>query len=1124
MAEQNKDRAIAYFDINYGNNPIGRIVFSLYNDLVPKTAENFRCLCTGEKGVGKSGKPLSYQGSSFHRVIKGFMAQGGDFTAGNGTGGESIYGEKFEDEGFPVKHTKPFLLSMANAGPNTNGSQFFITAAPTPHLDGKHVVFGEVIKGKSIVRRMENHPTTEGDVPTVPFTIASCGVISPDDPSISEDVSASSAEDPYEDYPDDDSHDTENPEVALEIASKLKTLGNAKFKEGKAAEALEKWQKAVRYLDVHPVLPDGTSETITKAFAELLGSLLLNSALAAHKVGGVSNATSAVDWTSRAINRLQLSDAEKAKARFRRALAYIMLHEDEDAEADLHAALALVPGDAACKIELTQLQARKKAERDKQKKVYKSLFSYHHFLEQKELFYECNNMLYPKADQQRRVMVFACRICNYDEIGENKCVYKNDLLTVTKEQVGVIQDLGSDPTLVHTLPTFPARVVEPRSTYAPFGRPFFASLTHVDAAAHPRPSFVRIDRPVQLGVLSGPIETARDAHDPVLCLYIVQPRLHRPEPADGGSARYRVTTAAAAESVLFYLLWSWIAHTPMALDVFQSSARRDSLADLRSDKDDPLARAMLPPVDEDPSVRAARERKEAIAKKRSEEIDSRLQAEWAARRKRGAPVKVLLLGQSESGKSTTLKNFQLTYARRAWSAEREAWRCVIQLNLVRSINVIANAVAQELSGNADADADAAEAETDADVDGDGASIRTVPLTEPEPEPTPSFVLTDVHRELLARLSVLRAVQRDLESKLGSGAEEDTNSADIGQAPTSAMGPPTSFRDITNRNGPSTRTDTIGPRPRKSQQEFFVRSNGWKSAVQRLRPRVSLNSRTGRDSDAADHDTAVIASVRGQMKALWVDRVVRDVVKTKQVKLLDTAELWVPVLIYFLAFVFIKILKFLFTFQSFLNDLDRVASTRYTPTDDDIIRARLRTVGVQEHSVILESGPEPGREWLIYDVGGSRSLRAQWPSYFDDVNAIIFLAPINCFDERLIEDNRVSRLDDSLQLWKLVCSHKLLARTELVLFLNKCDLLDSKLKNGVRFADYVRSYGDGENEATAVGRFLKTKFAEICIHFSKESRGLHIHFTSVIDTKATAKTLGAVQDGILRTNLRHLDLI
>ncbi|KAJ9657825.1 Peptidyl-prolyl cis-trans isomerase D [Coniosporium apollinis] len=372
------ERSRVFFDVTLGRNHLGRITFELYNDIVPKTAENFRALCTGEKGKGKSGHPLHYKGSSFHRIIKQFMIQGGDFTRGDGTGGESIYGEKFEDENFAIKHDKPFLLSMANAGPGTNGSQFFITTVPTPHLDGKHVVFGEVLSGKSVVRALENTPTGPNDKPNADATIVDCGELTGDDyERATEKTTAPDATgDPYEDYPEDENNGGEwTAQAVLKIAGELKEFGNKAFKSGDARVGLAKYQKGLRYLREFPEpddAADGEAGGLQSEANKLKFTLHSNSALLQLKLSAyddaLSSATSALEVPG-------IGDAEKGKALYRRALAKAGRKDDEEAIADLEEALKCVPGDAAISKERDAAKKRVAERKKKEKAAYSKFFS-----------------------------------------------------------------------------------------------------------------------------------------------------------------------------------------------------------------------------------------------------------------------------------------------------------------------------------------------------------------------------------------------------------------------------------------------------------------------------------------------------------------------------------------------------------------------------------------------------------------------------------------------------------------------------------------------------------------------------------------------------------------------------
>lgn len=369
-------RPKAYFEISIGGVRKGRIVFELFSDVVPKTAENFLKLCQGDAGMAKTKPdvPLSYKGSIFHRVIKDFMLQFGDFTNFDGTGGESIYGEKFEDENFTLKHDKPFLLSMANAGPNTNGSQAFITCAPTPHLDGKHVVFGEVIQGKRIVRLIENQQTDqENDRPLRDVKIEECGVL-PEDYEIPKDAELTPTDeygDNYEETLKDDSKvDKSDFKSVLKAVEFVKDIGTQQYKKQNYSIALAKYLKCDKFLKEYA--PENLPEESLKTINDFRVSIPLNIALCALKTEDYQKALVA---GTEVLYAEAANEKAKAKALYRRGLAYIGLNDPDMAMTDLEMATTFQQGDPAILKAIQETKVKRKALNDKQKKSLSKMFS-----------------------------------------------------------------------------------------------------------------------------------------------------------------------------------------------------------------------------------------------------------------------------------------------------------------------------------------------------------------------------------------------------------------------------------------------------------------------------------------------------------------------------------------------------------------------------------------------------------------------------------------------------------------------------------------------------------------------------------------------------------------------------
>ncbi|KIY68130.1 heterotrimeric G protein alpha subunit [Cylindrobasidium torrendii FP15055 ss-10] len=474
----------------------------------------------------------------------------------------------------------------------------------------------------------------------------------------------------------------------------------------------------------------------------------------------------------------------------------------------------------------------------------------------------------------------------------------------------------------------------------------------------------------------------------------------------------------------------------------------------RPDDINPFTNTIRPPPNETPTEMTARLKSEEEAKRRSDKIDEDIQqARKQAKRERNI-VKVLLLGQAESGKSTTLKNFRMCYAPQDWERERAGWRAVVQLNVVRSIVSILNIVEAEINGEPVHDYSGSDSDSDASLLED------------------TFRFTPSHQLLVVKLAALRSVETDLQRTLGLGVDAAQFSLSMSATPFDAY--------------------NTGSSARRKTRELAVRH--WAQAV-----------KTNDNVRSIDSVAEVLANLKNEMITLWNDKTVQLVLERRRMRLPDSAEF-------------------------FLAQLDRIATRTYSVSDDDIVRARLRTVGIQEYEVQFNHSPvevplvDGAWKWRIYDVGGCRTMRAAWLPFFENTNAVIFMCPLSCFDERLDEDPAVNRLEDSTILWQAICSTKILERTQLIVFMNKCDLLKRKLKQGVQVKNYLTSYGSRPNTVREVVSYLRDRFKDMQHKLSPRPRHTYIYPTTVTDTRETAKTLETVRDGVIRENLSNSQLL
>ncbi|KAF8742334.1 hypothetical protein AX14_005200 [Amanita brunnescens Koide BX004] len=400
----------------------------------------------------------------------------------------------------------------------------------------------------------------------------------------------------------------------------------------------------------------------------------------------------------------------------------------------------------------------------------------------------------------------------------------------------------------------------------------------------------------------------------------------------------------------------------------------------------------------------------------SQSIDTLLSDSKKLLEQRKKATRLLLLGQSESGKSSVLKNFQLAFAPTEFNKDRSMWRLVIHLNIVGQVRSILDILEIE-------------------------HIKTLPHSDPA---------SIAHYQRLLNYRYKLSPLLFIEIRL-----------------TELICPDTGVRDTCLRAG-----------------------TGWQQKLRNI-----LTSSTPEYRRRSELDPSIVlAALKDTIADLWQQPFAKELMDHSRLHMGGVGT-------------------------SFLEDLDRITALNYEPTDQDIIRARIRTIGAEEHIFQIETGSQAGTVYYITDVGGSKYSRATWASFFDDVQAIIFLAPL-AFDQYLEEDPTVNRLEDSIKLWKEMCSNKILANAELILFLNKKDLLKKTLESGVDVKDYIANY-TGNNTVQQVTEFYIGKFKGYQKRLSPVERRFLCYSTSAIDTHSMGLLLAQVRDTITIQHLKEI---